>query len=107
MTHNPKAPVVRDQAYLDSYRYAACIVCGRQGQDDVVGAHLRWGSGAGIGRKPGDDLTLPLCARCHQEQHAIGEEQFWYARFFRLRIPVMMEALRAIARERYRKWKES
>jgi len=32
---------------------------------------------AGVGAKPSDFWTVPLCGRCHQEQHLIGEIKFW------------------------------
>lgn len=95
---------LRDRKYLDSYRDAACIVCGRRGQDDVVGAHIRWGQEGGVGLKPGDDLTLPLCGSCHGEQHEIGEKLFWCLRLSRSTRLTML-ALKALARERYREWK--
>lgn len=39
------------------------------------------GSDAGIGRKPSDYYAAPLCGGpegCHQRQHTIGEETFWW-----------------------------
>ena len=40
-------------------------------------AHVRLGSGAGIGQKPDDWRTVPLCRAHHAMQHTIGEASFW------------------------------
>jgi hypothetical protein len=40
-------------------------------------AHVRLGSGAGVGQKPDDWNTVSLCRDCHSEQHRIGERTFW------------------------------
>jgi hypothetical protein len=50
----------------------------RRGPPSVC-AHLRLGTDGGTGLKPGDRHTLPLCWRCHQHQHQIGERLFWAA----------------------------
>jgi hypothetical protein len=39
-------------------------------------AHVRIGSGAGIGQKPDDWHTVSLCRDCHAEQHRLGEQSF-------------------------------
>lgn len=54
---------------------------------NVVAAHVRIGSDAGMGRKPSDWFTVPFCdgprsnhlhqLGCHNRQHIIGEETFW------------------------------
>ena len=44
-------------------------------------AHVRLGSGAGIGQKPDDWRTVSLCVACHRlsgpSQHNVGERTFW------------------------------
>jgi hypothetical protein len=30
-----------------------------------------------MGRKPSDRYTVPLCRRCHDRQHQVGEVTFW------------------------------
>lgn len=32
---------------------------------------------AGVGMKPEDNLTVPLCVFCHMRQHNEGEKSFW------------------------------
>lgn len=42
----------------------------------IQAAHVRTHGDGGTGMKPGDDRTIPLCARHHHEQHQIGEATF-------------------------------
>ncbi len=75
----------RSQAHRDYIRGFACAVCGSSTNREV--AHVRINSGAGIGQKPDDWRTVPLCAGpnsnvdqqlgCHDRQHIIGERTFW------------------------------
>ena len=32
----------------------------------------------GLGEKPSDKWAVPLCGRCHREQHAFGDELKWW-----------------------------
>lgn len=43
----------------------------------IEAAHVRLGSGAGLGQKPDDFRATPLCKQCHETQHRLGEETFW------------------------------
>lgn len=63
-------------------RWIATLPCCLAGRDipcggDVVAAHIRMGSGAGMGQKPDDNLTVPLCHAHHNFQHTKGELFFW------------------------------
>lgn len=40
-------------------------------------AHVRLGSGAGVGQKPDDFRTVSLCSYHHNYQHVVGERTFW------------------------------
>jgi len=40
-------------------------------------AHVRIGSGAGMGQKPDDWRVVSLCRKHHDEQHRVGERTFW------------------------------
>lgn len=63
----------------------ACCMCGST--TNVVAAHVRFGSHTGMGQKPDDWRTVPLCdgprsaaggmLGCHNRQHQIGEPAFW------------------------------
>jgi hypothetical protein len=53
-------------------------MCGATAPIEV--AHVRLGSGAGIGQKPDDWRTVSLCGGsggCHARQHRVGEATFW------------------------------
>lgn len=71
-------------AHLDFVRSLPCIVCGDNTSTEA--AHIRMGDRsvgkrpAGMGEKPSDLWTLPLCGRCHREQHEVGEYVFWIGR---------------------------
>ena len=75
----PKAPKRssrwRSQAHCNFVRGHACSACGSEVAIEV--AHVRLGSGAGIGQKPDDWRTVSLCKGCHYVQHVEGEKTFW------------------------------
>lgn len=69
----------RSQAHCSFVRSHECCVAGCNGRPIEV-AHVRLGSGAGIGQKPDDWRTVSLCQAHHSEQHRIGEQTFWRGR---------------------------
>ena len=75
----PKAPKRssrwRSQAHCNFVRGHVCCNCGSDVAIEV--AHVRLGSGAGMGQKPHDWQTVSLCKECHATQHRIGERSFW------------------------------
>ena len=78
----PKVPKrssrYRSQAHCSHIRSHACVVCDASAPIEV--AHVRLGSGAGMGQKPDDWHAVPLCGGpegCHPKQHRMGEETFW------------------------------
>jgi len=101
---NPKPTRIDDKAYRASFNGQACIVCGSN--YGTVGAHIRYGPETGMTTKQ-DDQILPLCSGHHAAQHERGEIPFWRDVFTVGHISanhLMMEALKALARERYKKW---
>lgn len=66
-------------AHRDWIRGFVCCTCASPVGIEV--AHVRLGSGAGMGQKPDDWRTVPLCRDCHQNQHTMGEETFWKGRY--------------------------
>jgi hypothetical protein len=78
----------RSQAHLTFVRSHCCSVCGSS--TNIEAAHVRIGSGAGIGQKPDDYRAVSLCAGpnsnvdgelgCHNRQHVVGEPTFWKGR---------------------------
>ena len=65
----------RSPAHCNFVRSHACSVCGSTAAIEV--AHVRLGSGAGIGQRPDDFRTVSLCREHHAMQHTIGEASFW------------------------------
>lgn len=73
----------RDPDYLALVRQCPCLKCGMEPSE---AAHVRFASAAfgkasGLGKKPKDSDTVPLCAGCHRldrdAQHNRGERMFW------------------------------
>lgn len=65
----------RSAAHMNFVRSHACCNCGSDVAIEV--AHVRLGSGAGMGQKPHDWQTVSLCKECHVKQHSLGEMTFW------------------------------
>lgn len=74
----------RDEKHLAFVRTLACACCGDN--TSVEAAHIRMSDAriakpaTGIAIKPDDRFVLPLCSRCHREQHAGSERKFWECR---------------------------
>lgn len=75
----------RDADYLAMVRTLPCLKCGMEPSE---AAHVRFASAAfgkssGLGKKPNDSATVPLCSGCHRldrdAQHNRGEREFWAA----------------------------
>ena len=90
MTLIPKTTAVRDEAYR---RYLHEHPCRRCGAMPCQAAHLGHST---TSRKPGDDLCVSLCPRCHSEMDTAmeGKERWWVTQV------VIPEE-----RERYHIWK--
>lgn len=71
---NPK----RSASHLDFIRSMPCCVCGHSPRSEA--AHVRAGTDGGLGVKPSDRFTVPLCHDHHRIQHTIGELAFWSQR---------------------------
>ena len=72
----PKENRIRSKAYLAHIRTQPCLACGAPGPSDA--AHISMGRNS-LSMKAGDDLTMPLCRRCHQE-HDYFPRVFWVNR---------------------------
>lgn len=66
----------RVPAHLQWIRGHECSVHNTECKGDIEAAHVRTGTGGGMGMKPHDRFTLPLCNGHHGEQHQIGEAPF-------------------------------
>jgi hypothetical protein len=66
----------RSQAHCNFVRSHECVIPDCHARP-IEAAHVRLGSGAGMGQKPDDWRTVSLCTEHHRRQHNIGEEYFW------------------------------
>jgi len=73
-----KPDLRRRVRHLAFVRQLPCVACGKVAPSEA--AHVRTGTDGGVGVKPADRYTVPLCAACHARQHRIGELSFWSAR---------------------------
>lgn len=68
---------LRDRKYLDALQGIDCLICGKVNQDSVCGHHLVAGCNRGFAYKSPDCFVIPLCYKCHNEVHEIGDEKFF------------------------------
>lgn len=66
----------RSQAHLTFVRSHHCCIEGCTDMP-IEAAHVRIGSGSGIGQKPDDWRAVSLCRDHHARQHEVGERTFW------------------------------
>ena len=64
---------IRSPGHLAWVRAHACCIPGCELRP-IEAAHVRVGTGGGMGIKPGDDWTISLCAEHHREQHQRSEQ---------------------------------
>jgi hypothetical protein len=64
----------RSPAHRKWIRGWACVACGSE--TAIECAHVRTGTDGGVGIKPSDRWTIPLCKECHTRQHQVGEDAF-------------------------------
>ena len=90
----PKSPRVTDEKRLARIREMPCIFCGGQS----IAAHFRAGV-TGMGRKPDDALTFPMCQRHHDEQTLSKKGELgWWLDQLSAREDLLIRAIRAWAR---------
>ena len=80
-----RQPRETDAKFLAFIRTLPCCACGRS--PPAQAAHIRMGSlrynkrGVGIGERPSDFWSLPVCVGCHMDDnnsiHRAGEGTFW------------------------------
>jgi hypothetical protein len=67
---------VRDKEHLRFVASQPCLICGARPCD---AHHLRFAQPRAMGRKVGDQFTVPLCRAHHDELHQTGNEAaFWH-----------------------------
>jgi hypothetical protein len=97
----------RSQAHLSFVRKHLCSIAGCD-ERPIEAAHVRNGSGAGIGQKPDDWRAVSLCKMHHTMQHTAGERSFWKDRDVEALIAAFIKASPKRAEiERIRKEREN
>lgn len=66
----------RAPAYLQWLRGRPCAVANDDCDGRMEAAHVRIGTGGGMGVKPSDWFCLPMCEYHHSQQHRVGEASF-------------------------------
>lgn len=81
MNIRQRLPRIENAKHLAFIRRLPCVICGDNTSTEA--AHIRlghipsWKRQCGKSEKPDDVWTLPLCGRCHREQHEGNEARFW------------------------------
>ncbi len=76
-----QTPVARYEEHKRFIRSLPCVICGDATTTEC--AHVRMADAragkpiTGMGTKPADHWTVPLCGRHHRRQHEVGEAHFW------------------------------
>ncbi len=74
-------PRKHDEKHLRFIRELPCLVC--QDNTATEACHIRFSDSRaakvnpGVGQKPHDHWTVPLCGKHHREQHEQNEQEFW------------------------------
>ncbi len=66
---------IRNKEHLRYVASQPCIICARA---PGHAHHLRFAQPRALGRKVGDDWTVPLCATNHRALHSAGDEKQWW-----------------------------
>lgn len=78
---NFRSPRIKSEAHLAFVRTLPCTWCGDDTSTEA--AHVRFGDDraakrpTGKGEKPHDRWAIPLCGKCHREQHTMSERKWW------------------------------
>lgn len=66
---------VRDKEHLRLVASQPCLLCSARPADPH---HVRFAQPRALGRKVGDEFTVPLCRKHHRELHHSGDEAAWW-----------------------------
>lgn len=73
--------MAQNSKHLNFIRSLPCLICGNNIETEAC--HVRMSDAriakpeSGLGRKPPDWFTVPMCGRHHKEQHQQNERTFW------------------------------
>lgn len=68
--------MIRDRKHLQSIRQLPCLYMSSECAGDTEACHIRSYTDGGMGLKPSDCYTIPMCQSCHRKQHQMGEVSF-------------------------------
>jgi hypothetical protein len=71
-----KPAQLRSSAHLQWVRGHMCAIDADGCEGRIEAAHIRIGTDGGMGVKPSDNYTVPLCHWHHAQQHTLGERSF-------------------------------
>lgn len=74
MTAFPKPRRIQDRDYLQFVRAHPCLI--KQCWRKPSAHHVRFPGQGGLGTKPSDFQTVPLCEKHHRQEHDLGRERF-------------------------------
>lgn len=63
--------------HLAWIRTLPCVIRDADCEGNIEAAHVRAGTDGGMGLKPSDKHSVPLCSWHHFTQHVTGELRFW------------------------------
>jgi hypothetical protein len=66
---------VRDKEHLRNVARQPCLLCSARPAD---AHHVRFAQPRALGRKVGDEFTVPLCREHHRDLHHSGNEAAWW-----------------------------
>ena len=66
---------MRDRSHLDFVASKPCLICDRRPSH---AHHIRHAQPRALGRKVGDEWTVPVCFTHHRSLHAAGNEKDWW-----------------------------
>jgi hypothetical protein len=72
---HPEPRRIRDREHVRFVAKQPCLICGRLPSDPH---HLRFAQHPALGRKVGDEFTVPLCRGHHREAHRCSDEAGWW-----------------------------
>jgi len=68
---------IRNRSHLKIIANLPCVVCGR---NPSHAHHIQFAQPRALGRKVGDEYTIPLCVIHHRQLHDAGNEREWWRR---------------------------
>lgn len=78
-----RRPRLKNERHLDFIRSLPCLIC--KDETSTEACHVRMTDpsigklNSGLGQKPHDYFTVPMCGKHHRRQHLQNEQNWWAA----------------------------